>query len=89
MLKSSVYKVLRDVQYRGRDIEGCIKQWFSFVKPNFHKFVMPQRDVADIIVPRGMENKVAIGSSWSQFDTFFACSPDTEQIWFPSASKRP
>ena len=39
-------KVLRDVRERGRDIEGCIKQWFGFVKPNFHKFVEPQRDVA-------------------------------------------
>ncbi|KAL2356772.1 uridine-cytidine kinase-like protein-like 1 [Cryomyces antarcticus] len=53
-------RLLRDVQYRGRDIEGCIKQWFSFVKPNFHKYVEPQREVADIIVPRGIENKVAI-----------------------------
>jgi len=70
-------KVLRDVKERGRDIEGCIKQWFSFVKPNFHKYVEPQRHVAgqclllssyltvsesciDLIVPRGVENKVAI-----------------------------
>jgi uridine kinase len=53
-------RLLRDVKYRGRDIEGCVKQWFSFVKPNFHKYVQPQRDVADIIVPRGIENKVAI-----------------------------
>ena len=52
--------MLRDVKYRGRDIEGCMKQWFSFVKPNFHKYVEPQRNIADIIVPRGIENKVAI-----------------------------
>jgi len=38
--------VLRDVRERGRDMAGCIKQWFSFVKPNFHKFVEPQRLVA-------------------------------------------
>ncbi|KAF7846029.1 hypothetical protein BT93_L5526, partial [Corymbia citriodora subsp. variegata] len=54
-------RLVRDVRERGRDIEGCIKQWFAFVKPNFHKFVEPQRNVADIIVPRGIENKVAIG----------------------------
>lgn len=53
-------RLVRDVRERGRDIEGCIKQWFSFVKPNFHKFVEPQRNVADIIVPRGIENRVAI-----------------------------
>jgi uridine kinase len=48
------------MKYRGRDIEGCIKQWFTFVKPNFLRYVQPQREVADIIVPRGIENKVAI-----------------------------
>jgi hypothetical protein len=38
--------VLRDVSERGRDIEGCIKQWFSFVKPNFEQYVEPQKKVA-------------------------------------------
>lgn len=37
-----------------------MKQWFTYVKPNFHKYVEPQRNVADIIIPRGIENKVAI-----------------------------
>jgi len=38
--------VVRDVRERGRDIEGCIKQWFAFVKPNFLKYVEPQRYTA-------------------------------------------
>lgn len=53
-------RLVRDVKERGRDIEGCIKQWFGFVKPNFYKFVAPQRELADLIIPRGIENKVAI-----------------------------
>ncbi|RFU32882.1 hypothetical protein B7463_g3452, partial [Scytalidium lignicola] len=53
-------RILRDVEERGRDIEGCIKQWFAFVKPNFERYVEPQRKVADIIVPRGVQNRVAI-----------------------------
>ncbi|ATY65961.1 uridine kinase [Cordyceps militaris CM01] len=53
-------RIVRDVRERGRDIEGCIKQWFAFVKPNFEKFVEPQRKVADLIVPRGIENRVAL-----------------------------
>ena len=53
-------RLRRDVRERNRDIEGCIKQWFSFVKPNFHKYVEPQKDVSDLIVPRGVENTVAI-----------------------------
>lgn len=52
--------MVRDVKERGRDIEGCIKQWFGFVKPNFYKYVAPQREIADIIIPRGIENRVAI-----------------------------
>ena len=39
-------RLVRDIKERGRDIEGCVKQWFGFVKPNFHKFVEPQRNVA-------------------------------------------
>ncbi|EMD95756.1 hypothetical protein COCC4DRAFT_29359 [Bipolaris maydis ATCC 48331] len=53
-------RLVRDVKERGRDIEGCIKQWFSFVKPNYYKYVAPQREIADLIIPRGIENRVAI-----------------------------
>ncbi|KAK4108441.1 uridine kinase [Canariomyces notabilis] len=53
-------RILRDQRDRGRDIEGIIKQWFTFVKPNFEKYVNPQKNVADIIVPRGVENHVAM-----------------------------
>ncbi|KAL9136027.1 MAG: hypothetical protein Q9175_002765 [Cornicularia normoerica] len=53
-------RITRDVRERGRDIEGCIQQWMSFVKPNFEKFVEPQRKVADIIIPARLDNRVAI-----------------------------
>ncbi|KAI4257606.1 MAG: hypothetical protein LQ352_001590 [Teloschistes flavicans] len=53
-------RIMRDVKERGRDIEGCVKQWTSFVKPNFQRYVQPQREKADIIVPRGIDNRVAI-----------------------------
>jgi uridine kinase len=39
-------RLLRDVRERGRDVEGCIKQWFKWVKPNYLKHVEPQRIVA-------------------------------------------
>jgi hypothetical protein len=38
--------VLRDVRERGRDIEGIIKQWFTFVKPSYTRFVEPQRQIS-------------------------------------------
>ncbi|KAL4874114.1 hypothetical protein BDV12DRAFT_181959 [Aspergillus spectabilis] len=54
-------RLLRDVKERGRDIDGIIKQWFTYVKPSYKNFVEPQRSVSDIIIPRGIENKTAIG----------------------------
>ncbi|OJJ57886.1 hypothetical protein ASPSYDRAFT_45851 [Aspergillus sydowii CBS 593.65] len=54
-------RVLRDVNERGRDIDGIIKQWFTFVKPSYKRYIEPQRSVSDIIIPRGIENKTAIG----------------------------
>lgn len=51
---------MRDVRERGRTIEGVIKQWFAYVKPVFLQHVEPQRLVADLIVPRGMQNQMAI-----------------------------
>lgn len=53
-------RIVRDVRERGRTIEGTIKQWFRYVKPVFQKNVEPQREVADLIVPRGMQNTMAI-----------------------------
>ncbi|PWW76519.1 PRK-domain-containing protein [Tuber magnatum] len=41
-------------------IHGAIKQWTAFVKPNFELYVEPQRKNADIMVPRGIENSIAI-----------------------------
>ncbi|KKK22420.1 uridine kinase [Aspergillus rambellii] len=54
-------RILRDVRERGRDIDGIVKQWFTFVKPSYKRYVEPQRAVSDIIIPRGIENKTAIG----------------------------
>ncbi|OAP65777.1 uridine kinase [Fonsecaea erecta] len=53
-------RIVRDVRERGRTIEGVIKQWFRYVKPVFQTYVDPQREIADLIVPRGMQNKMAI-----------------------------
>ncbi|OGM46298.1 uridine kinase [Aspergillus bombycis] len=53
-------RIMRDVKERGRDIEGIIKQWFTFVKPSYTRFVEPQRSISDLIIPRGIQNITAI-----------------------------
>ena len=60
VLTPSFKPVVRDVRERGRTIEGTIKQWFSTVKPVFLRYVEPQRELADIIIPRSIQNKTAI-----------------------------
>ncbi|VDN02977.1 unnamed protein product [Thelazia callipaeda] len=50
----------RDIQDRGRDVEGVLSQYLRFVKPAFDTFIAPGMKIADIIVPRGGENEVAI-----------------------------
>ncbi|KAF2031478.1 uridine-cytidine kinase 2 [Setomelanomma holmii] len=73
-------RLVRDVKERGRDIEGCIKQWFGYVKPNFYKYVAPQREIADIIIPRGIENKVAIAMVSDQVRKTLSDKSNSHQI---------
>ncbi|NXF40400.1 UCKL1 protein, partial [Nyctibius bracteatus] len=55
-----VRRLQRDIMERGRDIVGVIKQYHKFVKPAFEQYIEPTVQVADIVVPRGGENSVAL-----------------------------
>lgn len=45
---------------RGRDLEGVLKQYLVHVKPAYQSYIAPSMAHADIIVPRGGDNLVAI-----------------------------
>lgn len=53
-------RLQRDVAERGRTIESILTQYRETVKPMHEEFVEPSKKYADIIVPRGGENKIAI-----------------------------
>ncbi|XP_066995878.1 uridine-cytidine kinase-like 1 isoform X2 [Anabrus simplex] len=53
-------RLRRDISQRGRDLEGVLKQYCNMVKPAFYHYIAPTKVHADIIVPRGGENAVAI-----------------------------
>ncbi|EFR31257.1 uridine kinase [Eremococcus coleocola] len=53
-------RILRDIKERGRSIDSVINQYVDVVKPMHHQFVEPQKRYADIIVPEGGYNQVAI-----------------------------
>jgi len=53
-------RVLRDIQDRGRNIDHVLHQYITLVKPAFEEFCIPTKKFADVIIPRGVENTVAI-----------------------------
>ena len=53
-------RLRRDVRDRGRSIDSVIGQYLGTVKPMHELYVEPSKRYADIIVPRGGENTVAL-----------------------------
>ncbi|MBQ1234215.1 MAG: uridine kinase [Oscillospiraceae bacterium] len=53
-------RLVRDVKERGRTIESVVSQYLNTVKPMHEQFVESSKRYADIIVPEGGENMVAL-----------------------------
>ncbi|TKW29889.1 hypothetical protein SEVIR_3G424700v4 [Setaria viridis] len=53
-------RIRRDTIEKGRDIKTVLDQYSKFVKPAFEDFILPTKKYADIIIPRGGDNDVAI-----------------------------
>lgn len=55
-----IRRILRDIEERGRTLESVVKQYLTIVKPMHYEFIEPTKRYADIIIPEGGHNKVAI-----------------------------
>jgi len=53
-------RIVRDTSERGREVTGVIDEYRKFVKPTYDEFVAPMMRHADLIIPRGTENTIAI-----------------------------
>ena len=53
-------RLVRDINERGRTMESVINQYLNVVKPMHNQFTEPTKKFADIIIPEGGHNKVAI-----------------------------
>ena len=51
---------MRDIEERGRDLAHVLHQYTTLVKPAFEEFYLPTKKYADVIIPRGAENVVAL-----------------------------
>ncbi len=55
-----IRRLLRDTTERNRSINSVVSQYLNTVKPMHNQFVMPSKRYADLIIPEGGNNKVAI-----------------------------
>ena len=53
-------RILRDVKQRGRSLDSVVNQYLSTVKPMHEQFVEPSKRRADLIIPEGGRNEVAL-----------------------------
>ncbi len=53
-------RIIRDVKERGRSLDSVIDQYLTTVKPMHEQFVEPSKRRADIIIPEGGNNPVAL-----------------------------
>ena len=55
-----VRRLVRDIKERGRSVESVIEQYVTTVRPMHEEFVEPSKRHADLIIPEGGENQVAL-----------------------------
>ncbi len=55
-----IRRIVRDIQERGRTLDSVINQYLHTVKPAHEQFIEPTKKFADLIIPEGGYNKVAI-----------------------------
>lgn len=63
-------RLVRDIEERGRTVESVINQYLEIVRPMHMQFTEPTKRYADIIVPEGGQNKVAIDILVSKIKDF-------------------
>lgn len=54
-------RLMRDIRERGRSVESVCTQYLETVKPMHDAFVEPSKRFADLIIPEGGRNEIAIG----------------------------
>lgn len=55
-----IRRMKRDIKERGRDVDSVIRQYMETVRPMYFQFIEPSKRYADIIIPQGGKNVVAI-----------------------------
>lgn len=65
----------RDVKTRGRSLDSVIQQYLTTVRPMHQQFVEPSKRYADLIIPEGGYNQVAVDLLVNQIRTILSATP--------------
>ncbi|WP_208558670.1 uridine kinase [Marinilactibacillus kalidii] len=66
-----IRRIKRDIEERARTLDHVIEQYLTVVKPMHTQFIEPTKKHADIIIPEGGRNQVAIDLMTTKIDTIF------------------
>jgi len=55
-----IRRLERDIKERGRTMESVIEQYLTVVRPGHYEFIEPTKQFADIIIPEGGNNEIAL-----------------------------
>ncbi len=64
-----IRRLVRDIQDRGRTMDSVIDQYVNVVRPMHNQFIEPTKRYADIIIPEGGQNHVAIDLMTTKIQT--------------------
>lgn len=67
-----IRRLLRDIKERGRNLDSVIDQYIDNVRPMHLQFVEPTKRYADIIIPEGGQNRVAIDIMATKIETILS-----------------
>lgn len=65
-------RLTRDIESRGRGLQSVIQQYLTTVRPMHEEFVEPSKRYADLIIPEGGENQVALDAIISRVEHLLA-----------------
>ncbi|CAF1119385.1 unnamed protein product [Rotaria magnacalcarata] len=68
-------RVLRDMKQHGRNLEHVLTGYTNYVKPSFEDFCLPTKKYADVIIPRGADNHVAVDLIVQHIKDFLKSKP--------------
>jgi uridine kinase len=68
-------RIERDVKSRGRSLDSVIRQYLETVRPMHQQFVEPSKRYADLIIPEGGYNQVAVDLLVNQIRTILSATP--------------